>query len=176
EFRGVHVEFPPGDLLVGHRAAVAAVAGGAVADLAEVAPERGGALQVLLHHGHGANGEVAGDTAADLEEAHALGTGVGGVPIGQEDHVLNTALHDAWLAIADDAVRGEDVAHGAVLPARAYDGQVALGRGHHPAVLGVYLVVFLQRPRVDHFIEQLVRKAALAIGLAILPQFHGLFL
>src|SRR5690606_6921360 len=114
--------------------------------------------------------------AADLEEAHALGTGVGGVPVGQEDHVLDAALHDARLAIAHDAVGGEDVAHGAVLPARAYDGQVALGRGHHPAVLGVNLVVFLQRPGVDHLIEELVREAALAVLLAILPQFHGLLL
>src|SRR5690606_40764938 len=104
------------DLLVGHGTAVRTVAGGAVADLAEVAPEgEVVALQVLVEHGHHADGEVARDAATDLEEADAVGAAIVGVPVGQEDHVLDPALHHAGLAVAHEAVGGEDVAQGAVL-------------------------------------------------------------
>ena len=63
----------PGDLLVGHGAGVGTIAGGRVADLAEVAPERRLlAFQILAQHGHDADREVAGNAAADLEEADRL--------------------------------------------------------------------------------------------------------
>src|SRR5262245_4316101 len=65
ELGGIDVQFAPGDLFVGHRAAIAPIARGTVADLAEVAPEGDARLpQVLVQHGHHADGEVASDTPA----------------------------------------------------------------------------------------------------------------
>src|SRR5690242_8545969 len=71
--RRVDAELAPRDLLVRHGAGVRTVRRGRVADLAEVAPERdAGALQVLMQHRDDADREVAGDAAADLEEADRL--------------------------------------------------------------------------------------------------------
>src|SRR5690606_7399855 len=66
----VDAQLAPRDLLVGHGARVRAVARRRVADLAEVAPQRHAfAAQVLMQHRDDADREVAGDAAADLEEA-----------------------------------------------------------------------------------------------------------
>ena len=63
-------QLAPGDFFVGHGAGIAAVAGRRIADLAEVAPQGDpAALQILVEHGHDANGEIARDAAADLEQA-----------------------------------------------------------------------------------------------------------
>jgi hypothetical protein len=45
-------------------------------------------------------------------------------------------------ALAELHVRGEDVAEGRVFVARHDDGQVRLGRGEQPALVGVALVGF----------------------------------
>ena len=75
----------------GHRAGVGAVARRRIADLAEVAPERHVvALQILVEHRHDADREVAGDAAADLEEAdRGVFAVVFGVPLGELHHVLD---------------------------------------------------------------------------------------
>src|SRR6266851_1875894 len=68
ETRRVHAEFAPGDFFVGHRAGVTAIARGRVADLAEITPERNiPTLQILLQHGYDADGEIAGNAAAQLK-------------------------------------------------------------------------------------------------------------
>lgn len=70
EFRGFFSEFAPSDFFVGNCTGITSVAGGRVADLAEVAPEwHIGAAEVLVEHGDNANREVACDAAADLKEA-----------------------------------------------------------------------------------------------------------
>ena len=73
EFRRMNIELASGYLFIRHGATVRAVRCGAVADLAEVTPERYVMpLKVLIHHGHHAYREVAGDTAAYLEETYAF--------------------------------------------------------------------------------------------------------
>src|SRR5262249_2938829 len=72
ELGRVDAELAPSDFLVRHRARIAAVARGGVADLAEISPERHvGALQILVQHRHNADGEIARDAATDLEEPDA---------------------------------------------------------------------------------------------------------
>src|SRR5690349_21053089 len=68
--RRIAVELAPGNFFVGHRAAVGAVGGGAVGDLAEVAPQATLFAQVLGDQRHHANGEVPGNASADLEKAY----------------------------------------------------------------------------------------------------------
>jgi hypothetical protein len=71
EHRRVLGELVPGDLLVRRGARVRAVRRRRVADLAEVGPGLHRLLQVVLDRRHDADREVAGDAAADLEEADA---------------------------------------------------------------------------------------------------------
>src|SRR4051812_12191054 len=67
--RGRAGQLAPSDFFVGHRAGVAAVARRRVADLAEIAPQRHArAAEILVQHGYDADREIAGDTAANLEE------------------------------------------------------------------------------------------------------------
>src|SRR5229473_342413 len=90
ELRRVRGELAPRNLLVRHRARVRAVARRRVADLAEVPPQRDVvALQVLMNHRDDANGEVARDAAADLEEADRFPRRVGPIPLGEAHHRLD---------------------------------------------------------------------------------------
>src|SRR5262245_18037433 len=117
EARRVDVELAPGDLLVGWRAAVGTVRSGGLGYLAEVTPGPRRALQVLVQERDDADREVARDATADLEEAQPGGLVGGRVPVDQAHHVLDPALHDAWIAIAAAARRREHVAQRGVLPA-----------------------------------------------------------
>ena len=55
-------------------------------------------------------------------------------------------------------------------------GMFFLGSGDHPAVLGVDLVILLERALLDQAIEKLVRKVALAVFVGSRPLFeHRLF-
>src|SRR3569833_274276 len=68
KFRGMDVQLAPGNLLVRYGAGVRAEGGCGIGDLAEIAPVRNIVpFQVLVHHGHYADGKVPGDAAADLE-------------------------------------------------------------------------------------------------------------
>src|SRR5690606_21385577 len=88
ELWGVHVQFSPGDLFIGHRPRIGTITGGRITDLTEIAPKGGiGLFKVLIEHGDHANGKVPGYAPTDLEEAYAL-LGVPLVPIGQKGHVL----------------------------------------------------------------------------------------
>src|ERR1019366_9802613 len=108
----------PGDFFVGDGAGIGTVAGGGIADLAEVSPERNMfALKVLVEHGDHADGEVAGDAARDLEKAQRRGGGGLGVPLGQFHHVLDDGANGVdLLDVARDAVTGIHVAEGGVFP------------------------------------------------------------
>src|SRR5690606_18262081 len=104
-------ELSPGNLLGRHGAGVGAVAGGGVGDLAEIGPVGGRAAEVLVEHGDHADGEVAGDPAADLKEADGGFGGVAGVPFGELDHVLDPGPDGVDIAdVALDAVGRVDVA------------------------------------------------------------------
>ena len=73
----MNIQFTPGNFFVGNCAAIRSVGGGAVADLAEITPERNIVhFQILVHHGHNANWEIAGNTATNLEEANAFAAAV----------------------------------------------------------------------------------------------------
>jgi hypothetical protein len=66
----IFLELAPGNLFVGHRAGIAAVAGGGIADLTEVCPLfHLRPLHILLEHRHHTDGKVARDTASDLEKS-----------------------------------------------------------------------------------------------------------
>src|SRR6185503_12253096 len=97
-----------------------AIAGGRVADLAEIAPERHLlALQVLAQHGHDTDGEIAGNPAADLEKADGLALALLGVPGRQAHHIFDPGAHRVDIADRPgDAVRSIDVAVGGIFPAR----------------------------------------------------------
>ena len=69
ETGGFGVELAPGDLLIGDCAAVGSEGGGAVADLAEIAPKRDVFLQILPDEGDDADGEVSCNPSSDLEES-----------------------------------------------------------------------------------------------------------
>src|SRR5690606_13436798 len=114
ELRRLHAELAPGDFLVGDGAGIAAVAGGGVADLAEVAPQGDVlALQILVQHGHDANGEVAGDAAADLKHAERAPAGAFGVEVGQPDHVFDAGADRVDVAdVAADDCGGVHVSEG----------------------------------------------------------------
>src|SRR5690606_20695110 len=170
---GVRPELPPRDLLVGDGAGVGAVARRGVGDLAEVGPERRPPVHVLLQHGHDADGEVARDAAADLEEPDAGPLRVRRVPVGQPHHVLDAGLDGVGaLHVAEEAVGGEDVAGGGVLPPRHDDGEVALGGGDEPGVLRVDLVVAFEGAGADHAVGELVGEVPAPLGLRRRPLAH----
>src|SRR5262249_7427070 len=66
--RARHVELPPGDLLVRDRAAIGTVRRRRIRDLTEVRPFPDRRFEILLDERHDADGEVARDAAANLEE------------------------------------------------------------------------------------------------------------
>lgn len=166
-FGGGGGEFAPGDFFVGNSAGVAAVAGGGVADLAEIAPEGdAGAFEVLVEHGHDADGEVAGDAATDLEEADGAFAvfeefGGSGIPLGEGGHVFNAGANgvDVFNVSADHG-GGKHVAQGGVFPAWHDDGEVFLAGGDKPGVGGVDLVALFENARTDEFIHELVGEEA----------------
>src|ERR1019366_6778398 len=132
--RRVDAELAPGDLLVGYGPGVRAVAGSRIGDLAEVGPHGDVlALQVRVQHRDHADGEVAGDAAADLEKANPVATTVRRVPVGQCHHVFDAGAHGVdVLDVAGDAVARVHVAQGRVFPARHPDRKVLLARSEHP--------------------------------------------
>ena len=175
EFRGFFAEFAPGDFFVGDGAGVASVARGGVADLAEVGPERDIRLaEVLVEHGDDADGEVAGDAAADLEEAYGGFVAGGGIPVGEGDHVFDAGADGVDIFhIPFDAMAGIHVAEGGVFPAGDKHGEVFLLGGDHPAVLGIDLETFLEFGRVEDAPEKFVREEALPLGVGVHPLFEN---
>src|SRR5882672_3319293 len=100
-------------------------------------------FQILVHHGNDANGEITGNPATDLKKSYPFASGILTVPVREPDHVFDAALHRGGLYLPLDHIRGKNIAHRAVLPAWNDDGQVPFGRGDHPAMLGVDLVILL---------------------------------
>jgi hypothetical protein len=75
ELRGMNIEFAPSDLFIRNRAGVGSVRSGRITDLAEITPERNiMPLQVLVHHRHHTNWEIACDTTSNLKESNSLTT------------------------------------------------------------------------------------------------------
>src|SRR5205823_13713198 len=69
KFQSIDTEFPPRDLLVGHRAGVRPEAGCGITDLAKITPLRHGfADHVLIQHRHNTNRKIACNAAANLEK------------------------------------------------------------------------------------------------------------
>ncbi len=172
EARRVHAQLAPGDLLVGHGAAVGTVAGGAVADSAEEAPTAGLPVQpkILVEHGHHADGKISRYSAADLEHPEGFFLGGFGVEVRKPRHVFDARADRVdVLHILADHGGGEHVAEGGVLPAWNHDGQVLLAGGQHPAVFRVDLVVLLQSAATDQPIEELVGEVALPSGVRAGP-------
>ena len=130
----------------------------------------------MVQHRHHANGEIAGNTATNLEETYAFAIAVFHVPIGQPSHILDTALHGGCLQFAFDHITGENVTHGAVFPTGYYDGQVALRRCQHPAVFWVDFVVLLQLTAVQNLVHVLVREISLALGFSAFPDAFDVLL
>src|SRR5690606_41615876 len=103
-------ELVPGYLLVRRGAGVRAVGRRRIADLAEVGPGLHGLAEVVLDRGHDADGEVARDAAADLEEADARALRELLVLVVEGAHVLDAGLGDARAHLAVLDVAREDVA------------------------------------------------------------------
>ena len=174
EFWGFFAEFAPGDFLIGDGAGVTAVASRGIADLAEIGPEGHiGLAKVLVEHGDDADGEVASDAAADLEEADGGFETGGGIPVSEGDHVFDAGADGVDIFhISFDAMAGIHVAEGGVFPARDEHGEVFLLGGDHPAVFGIDLETFLKFGRVEDAPEEFVREKALPIGVGIHPLFE----
>src|SRR5204862_5911005 len=126
ELRRVGGQLPPGDLLVRYGARVRAIARRRVADLAEVAPQRHVvSLEILVNHRDDADGEIASDAAADLEESDRGCRRRVAVPRREAHHRLDAALDRLRiLDLAFHAPCGEDVAERRVFPAGYEDRQV----------------------------------------------------
>ena len=115
-----------------------------------------------MQHRDDADREVAGDAAADLEEAQRGILGDFRVMIGEIHHVLDAALHRVHvLDVAVDHVRGEDVARRRIFPARHDDRQVLLRGSQHPRVLRIDLIEFLELSAEENPVHELVREVAL---------------
>src|SRR5687767_10310684 len=64
----IDIQFTPGNLFIGHCPGVRTKGSSAVADLAEITPERYiMPFKILVHHGHDANREIAGNPTAYLK-------------------------------------------------------------------------------------------------------------
>jgi hypothetical protein len=179
EFRRLHAEFAPGDFLVRHRAAVAAVTRGRIADLAEVTPERhAGAQQILMQHRHDADREVAGNAAANLEHSQrALLGGRARVKIREPSHIFDAGADsvDVFHVAADDG-GGIHIAERGIFPAGHDDGQVFLRGGEHPGILRVNLVKLFVFAAQQNFVKKFVREITLTLFVGVGPDFeHGFF-
>ena len=185
ETRSVGGKFAPGDFFVGNGTGVGAVAGGGVADLAEVGPEGNVfAAQILVEHGDDTDGEVAGDAAANLEKTERMAGGELRVPTGELDHVLDAGAHGADVFdFAADDLRSEHVAESGIFPARNENGEIFLRGGEHPTVPGIDLVELCEFAFAENFEQKLMREAAAGGGVGGAPLFgddafdaaHGFF-
>src|SRR5690606_5967409 len=145
EFRCVNIQFTPGNFFVGNSAAVRTVRSSAVADLAEITPERNiMPLQVLVHHGYHANRKVPGNTAAYLEEAYAFPRRIITVPFSKPDHIFDPAFYGRGLQFAFYDIARKNIPRGAVFPARANNRQVFFCGSYDPAVLRVNFIILFQ--------------------------------
>ncbi len=128
-----------------------------------------------MEHRHDADGEIARDAAADLEEANAAFGGRLLVPGGQFHHVLDAGLDRVdLLDVAGDDVAGVHVAKGGVFPTRDEHRQVLLHRGEEPGVLGIDLVILLQHAGAQNFVHELMREETLACLIGANPFLqHG---
>src|SRR4051794_10870789 len=171
ELGRVDRELFPSNLLIGNRTGVRTIGGRRIADLAEIAPQRCLlALQILAHHRHDANGEVARNTAADLEETNRAICRNFAVIIRQLDHILDTASHRVYIAnVAADTMRGKDIAGCRILPARDKDGQILLRRRQHPTPLRVNLIILLQPSAEENAIEKFMWKIAFTLAISRRP-------
>src|SRR5665213_549869 len=121
----VAVELAPGDLFVGHGAAIGAVGRGTVRNLAEISPQAAWFAKVLYDQRDDANREIAGNAAADLKKAHRLRLGIGLVPFDKRGHLLEPRLdHLETGNVSADFVRHKNISEGRVLPPRRKHRQV----------------------------------------------------
>ena len=153
--------------------------------MAEVAPQRHVvSLEILVNHRDDADGEIASDAAANLEESDRGCRRRVAVPRREAHHRLDAAFDRLRiLDLAFHAPRGEDVAERRVFPAGHEDRQVLVARGEQPAVGRVDLVELLQLAAANQAVHEFVREIALALlvgGNPIVDEQpldtpHGLF-
>src|SRR5438067_5244071 len=115
-------------------------------DLTKVAPlghKRG--YNVLIEHGHNANGEIARNAAADLKEANGRILRHSAIPLRERDHVFDAGANG--MDIADRtryAARGINISQRRILPTGYKNWKVFVRRGDHPTIRRVDLIKFLQ--------------------------------
>ena len=85
---------------------------------------------------------------------------------------LDTVLDHVGVELTPDAVCGEDVGCGAVLPCGYYDGDVLLTGGEDPAVLGVDLIVLLEHSAAQQAVDYLPGEKSLTLGLHVVPYLY----
>ena len=129
----------------------------------------------MLQHRHDADREVAGDAAADLEEADRALAARRLIPVREAHHVLDAAANGVdVIDVAGNAVAGVDVAERRVLPARHEHRQVALGGRDHPAIARIDLEMLLEHTRAQDLEHELVREELLLRLVGALPLVeHG---
>ena len=126
-----------------------------------------------MEHRDDTDGEVAGDAAADLEEADGCFVAGGGIPVGEGDHVFDAGADGVDIFhIPFNAMAGIHVAERGVFPAGHEHGELFLLGGDHPAVFGIDLEAFLKFGRVEDAPEEFVWEEALALGVGIHPLFE----
>eukprot|EP01048_Picozoa_sp_COSAG05_P010611 COSAG05_NODE_947_length_6480_cov_15.036671_3_plen_156_part_00 len=118
ERRGCRRELAPRNLLVGRRCRVASIACRAVRNLTEIAPQRAvKALKILPDQRHGADGEVASNTTANLEETNLVMLLRCQVPVNQTLHLIKTGFNRIGWNVARNLIGDDDIAAGGVFPA-----------------------------------------------------------
>ena len=129
-------------------------------------------LEILLHHRNYADREVTSGTSTDLEESYACSGSVLLVPVYEEEHSLDTVLHEIRCELALDTVSCEDVTCGAVFPCRADDRNILLASCKYPAVLRVDLIIFLENTASEDLVNVFVRKISLSFCLSLVPYIY----
>src|SRR6266513_2614434 len=102
-------------------------------------------FDVLIEHGHNANGEVSGNTAADLKETYGGILDSAEIPLPEFDHIFYSGAHRMHVGdCSRDAACGVDISERRILPSRDEHRKVLLRSGHDPAVRRVNLIKLRQ--------------------------------
>ena len=129
-------------------------------------------LEILLHHRNNTDREVTCGTATDLEETYACANRILLVPVNEEEHGLDTILHEIRSEFALDAVGCEDVTCSTVFPCRADDRNVLLASCKYPAVLRVDLIILFENAASEDLVNIFVWKVSLSFSLCLVPNIY----
>src|SRR5690606_39022816 len=75
-----------------------------------------------------------------------------------------------------DAVRSEDVAHGAILPSRNNNWQVFLCCCYHPTLLWIFFIIGLHYFTQKKFVHILMREITFTFFFSIFPYLENVLL